>query len=166
MRRTAARAVVLLLLCVLSAAGCAGPAPEPAGAATVAGVAEVPPAGLLEAEELPPDTFAFEIMPEADDHIAEMQIAYYGGADGRFLGQLVLEPETDRYFTRGDTFRRGFTVSDPDLLRNFTLSFILVDENGTETQAKNDYTVDADYGVFYFVKVTGSRDGGYELSDR
>lgn len=132
----------------------------------MAGVTVVHETGLLEAEELPTDTFAFEIMPEADDAICEMQIQYYGGSGREFLGQLVLEPETDSFFTREDTFRRGFTVTDRQLLKNFTLSFVFIDENGTERQARNDYTVDADYGMFYFIKISGSREDGYTLADR
>lgn len=161
MKRTTA-----LILCLLAGigAGCAGEADAPAQA-TVAGVTIVEETGLLEADELPENTFAFEIMPEADDHIAQMQIMYFGGPDHESLGQLVLVPEVDKYFTRDDTFRRGFTVADESLLEDFTLSFVLVDESGNETQAHGDYTVNADYGVFYFVKIGGSREEGYTLSD-
>lgn len=155
------------VLCCIAAVCLAACGTEPAGSAapqaTMAGITIVEETGLLEAEELPENTFAFEIMPEADDHIAQMQIQYSGGEPAEFLGQLVLEPETDRYFTREDTFRRGFTVPDEALLKDFTLSFVFVDENGTETEAKNEYKTDADYGIFYFLKIGGSRDAGYVI---
>lgn len=158
----------LLICCLLAGlfCGCGGGAGTSAApAATVAGVTIVEETGLLEVEELPEDTFAVEIMPEADDNIAEMQIMYYGGSDHAFLGQLVLAPQTDRYFTRQDTFRRGFTVPDSDLLEDFTFSFVLVDEEGNETEAQNDYAVDAGYGMTYFIKISGSKDSGYTLRD-
>ncbi|MBD5559580.1 MAG: hypothetical protein HDQ87_04360 [Clostridia bacterium] len=166
--RQAARAplALLLSLCLMLAAGCAGAGTSAEPAATIAGVTLVEETGLLEAEQLPASTFAFEIMPEADDHIAELQIQYAGGPDGEFLGQLVLEPELDSYFTRQDTFRRGFTVPDEALLENFTLTFIMVDENGQETQAQNVFSVDAAYGITYFLKIGGSRDEGYVIETR
>ena len=163
-----ATAVIVLTACLFGTAGCQDAADlrgNAAASATRVGIVEVQQTGLLEVEELPADTFAFEIMPEADDNIAKMQIQYYGGPGRDFLGEIVLEPETGSYFTRDDTFRRGFTVADTALMENFTLSFVFVDGEGTETKAVNDYEVDAGYGVFYLVKITGSRDEGYVLTD-
>lgn len=156
---------IILLAAVLLLGGCTSVGSAQAPTAETASITIVPETGLLSYHELPEDTFTVEIMPDADNHIYEIILDYYGGADKTYLGQLVFEPETDSYFSREDTFRRGFTASERDLMDNFTLVFRFKDADGTEMAAQNEYTVDAEYGINYFLKIVGSKDEGYQILD-
>lgn len=171
-RRRAARrpkmkyitAVVLVCLQAVFVS-CAAPANVGGEKAELVSVTEVAPTGLLEEFDLPPETIAFEIMPEAEN-IVTITIEYYGGAGPEYLGQLVLEKEDGGAFTRQDTLRRAFRIADADLLENFTLVFSFTDENGTEHRAVNDYALpQAHYGEKRFIKIEGSRTDGYRLTD-
>lgn len=164
MKQNSKRCIALILICLEAVfVSCAAPAAQPA--AELVSVIEVPATGLLDEFDLPDETIAFEIMPQAE-HIAVITIEYYGGPDTDFLGQLVLEKEGGGTFTREDTFRRAFQIADADLLENFTLVFSFTDENGTEHRAENAYSLkQAHYGEKRFIKITESRSGGYMLAD-
>ena len=154
-----------MLICLqIVLVSCAAPADTAGEKAELVSVTEIEPTGLLDEFDLPDETIAFEIMPEAEN-IAEITIEYYGGPGTDYLGQLVLEKEDGGLFTRQDTFRRLFQISDPDLLENFTLIFSLTDENGTEHRIDDAYTLpQAHYGEKRFIKIEGSSEAGYHLA--
>lgn len=165
--RSAAALLVCICLITLTAAGCADTenvtTPVPEGHT----IAEEP-VGLIGFEDPIPDGFTFEILPDADDQIYEITVSYRLGDEA--WGSETMTTEDGDFFGYDDVVLKSFRIADlsaDEDIPPMTLSFRFTDADGDSVEAKNEYTVDAPQTEgWYLVKITGSKEAGYELADQ
>lgn len=170
-RRATALLVVLAAVFMMSACSPAIPhdpadLPDAANAqgATIVGITEVEDTGLLGFASPAPDSFSFEIIPDADQKINEIIMSWY--LNDEWGGQEIFIPEDGGHFGRKNVILKTFSEADlPEgLLESFALQFVFVDEEGRETPAQNVYTVENPQVTGqYLIKITGNQADGYML---
>lgn len=158
---------LLVFICViaLAAAACAQneevvtPVPEGHNEAEE-------PVGLIGFESPVPDGFTFEILPDADDQIYEMTVSYRLGDEA--WGSEVMTTDDGSFFGYDDVVLKVFRIADlgtDEDIPPMTLSFQFTDAYGQTTEAANEYSVDMPQAEgWYLVKITGSKEAGYEVS--
>lgn len=126
------------------------------------------PVGLIGFESPVPDGFTFEIMPDADQNIYEMNVSYRLGDEA--WGEETMKTEDGTFFGLDDVVMKEFRIADlgvDDAVPPMTLSFTFTDASGTVTPAQNEYTVESPQTEgLYLVKITGSQQAGYVLSNQ
>lgn len=168
-KKSRSAAALLLGLMVLAAAfaGCAK-SDEPLVTPVPEGhTVEESPVGLIGFESPEPNGVTFEIIPEADENIYEMTVSYRLGDEA--WGSENMKTQDGSFFGMKDVVMKVFRIEDlgNDSIPPMTLSFAFTDAYGNVTEAENEYTVDMPQAEGrYLVKITGSKETGYILSNQ